>query len=158
MRHRLWMAMALAAALAGLVFSATVMAAPPERDAPRPALSGRIQEGPFYDSAGTPSWEKLRVDVNLIDASGRVVASVTPDRWGEFRFAQVRPATYTFSFTYPSLNDPVHAERTYTRSLTWSSRRVAYEVFVDINPYTNTPSYEQVTRYERCPGKSCEND
>lgn len=156
MRQRMWMAVAIVATLAGLAFSATATATQrDDRDKPRPALSGRIQEGPFY-VAGAPSWEKLRVDVNLIDASGRVVATVTPDRWGEFRFAQVRPATYTFSFTYPTLHDPVSTHRTYTRSLTWASRRVSYEVLVDINPYTNEPSFERVTQFERCPGKSCD--
>lgn len=156
MRQRMWMAVAVMATLGGLVLSATATAMPPsDREKPRPALSGRIQEGPFY-VAGTPSWEKLRVDVNLIDASGRVVATVTPDQWGEFRFSQVRPATYTFSFTYPTLYDPVNTHRTYSRSLTWASRRISYEVLVDIDPYTNTPSFEQVTQFERCPGKSCD--
>lgn len=108
-----------------------------------PGSRGRpiLDRGRFYDAAGTPSWEKLRVPVELIDSTGRVVASVVPDQWGEFRFAQVRPATYT--------------HRTYTRTLTLDSRRVAWEVLVDIDPYTNTPSYERVVRHQHCPGRAC---
>jgi hypothetical protein len=124
------------------------------------ALHGRIQQGPWYDASGTPSWTKLRYPVELRDASGRVVASVVPDEWGEFRFGHVGRGTWTFAFTYDSLLDPVQTHRTYTRSLTWSDNRDAWEVLVDIDPYTNTPSYERATLYERCPaavapGRGC---
>lgn len=137
------------ACLLGLGLVAGADGAPPSGSAA--ALYGRIQQGPWYDAAGTPSWTKLRSPVELRDAAGRVVASVVPDEWGEFRFGHVGRGTWTFAFTYESLHDPVYTYRTYTRSLTWGSPRDAWEVLVDIDPYTNTPSYEQVTLHTRCP-------
>jgi hypothetical protein len=150
-------------AIGCLVAAAVVAApaaAPPAGGNVTAALFGRTQQGPFYDGAGNPSWQKLRNEVRLRDASGRVVAAVIPDQWGEFRFAHVVVGTYTFEFTYESLNDPVYDYRTYQRTLTWSHHRDAWQVMVDIDPYTNTPSYELVVKHVRCPapvpaGRGC---
>lgn len=151
-------AVVVVASAVGLGLAERAASAPPSGGAA--ALYGRIQQGPWYDASGTPSWTKLRYAVELRDARGRVVASVVPDQWGEFRFGHVGRGTWTFSFTYESLHDPVSTHRTYARSLTWTSPRDTWEVLVDIDPYTNTVSYEQVTLRSRCPapvapGRGC---
>lgn len=121
-----------------------------QKEKPPPALSGRIQSGPWYDALGTASWQKLRVPVQLVDQTGAVRGSVTPDEWGEFRFSHVAPGTYRVRFTYPSYHD-VTPTRTWTSPpLTWAAR-TAWEVLVDIDPYTNNPSYQVLTERTRCP-------
>jgi hypothetical protein len=150
-----------AVALGIIATAATpALADPPAGGNVTAALFGRIQEGPYYDVSGNPSWRPLDVPVNLLDESGRVVATADPNPYGEFRFAHVSPGTYTVSFTYPSLFDPIYQDRTYTRVLTWSNARDSYELLVDINPYTNTPSYDVLNVHTRCPqpvpaGRGC---
>jgi hypothetical protein len=147
---RAFAAVAIACAL-GAVGAVSALATPPANGQSTAALSGRIQEGPYYDSTGTPSWVPLTVDVNLLDQAGNVVGTARPNEYGEFRFAHVERGTWTVAFTYPSLLDPVYASRTYTRTLTWASTKDSYEVLVDIDPYLNIPSYEIVNKYTRCP-------
>ena len=152
-------AVAIVCAVAA-VGAASAPATPPANGQVTAALFGRIQEGPYYDASGNPSWVPLTVDVNLLDQAGNTVGTARPNEFGEFRFAHVDRGTWTVAFTYPSLNDPVYAYRTYKRTLTWTSTRDAYEVLVDIDPYTNTPSYDVVNSYTRCPdpvpaGRGC---
>ena len=140
-----------AAAAIVMTLAAPALGEPPAAGKPTAALVGRIQEGPYYDGAGNPSWTPLVVAVDLIDQSGRVVGTANPNPYGEFRFAHVAPGTYTVSFTYPSLFDLVSPFRTYTRVLTWANARDSFELLVDIDPYTNTPSYDVVNAQVRCP-------
>jgi len=121
------------------------------KQAPPPALSGRIQSGPWYDTAGNASWVKLRVPVELVDANGAVRGQVTPDQWGEWRFAHVAPGTYRVRFTYPAYHDLTPTRTWISPQLTWGPR-TSWEILVDIDPYTNNPSYEVITKRTRCPG------
>jgi hypothetical protein len=153
-------AVVVVACVVGAASAASALATPPANGQVTAALFGRIQEGPYYDSAGSPSWVPLTVDVNLFDPAGNLVGTARPNEWGEFRFAHVDRGTWTVAITYPSLFDPVYAYRTYTRTLTWTSTRDSYEVLVDIDPYMNIPSYDAVNKYTRCPdpvpaGKGC---
>jgi hypothetical protein len=149
-RVRAIAAVAIACAV-GAVGAVSALATPPANGQVTAALFGRIQEGPYYDSAGTPSWVPLTVDVNLLDQAGNVVGTARPNEYGEFRFAHVDRGTWTVAFTYPSLFDPVYAFRTYKRTLTWASPKESYEVLVDIDPYMNIPSYDVVNTNTRCP-------
>ena len=118
--------------------------------APPPALSGRIQSGPWYDSSGEASWVKLRVPVELIDTTGAVRGAVVPDKWGEFRFSHVAPGTYRVRFTYPAYHDATPTRTWISQPLVWTAR-TAWQVLVDIDPYLNSPSYQLLTETTRCP-------